>query len=252
MSLNQLINGFGSALFNRDELIFSAIAEKFNIPVEKVRSAAYEECDKQKPKSIKPQKRQAKCIGVEGKKPRKPAAYRFFTKEYRDKARLLLIENEEERVFFNKNEEEVVVDPSDFKDNGEPTFAQITKKVASMWAHLSKEEKEPFEKMAEEAKIEIDEQEKLKELGHESEEEESEEEESEEEEAPVRKIPPRKAPPRKTPVFKNTEESEEESEEAPPRKAPAAKAPPRKAPRKAPAAKAPPRKAPAKAPPRKK
>lgn len=153
MALNQLVNGFAAALYDRDELMFAAIAEKFDLNLEDIRSVAHEACDKQKPKSIKPQKRQAKRTGAGGKKPRAPSAYQCFVNKHRDEAKRLLMEDEDERIFQNKEGNEVVVDAADFKVNNEPKFGQITQKVAAMWHALSEEEKVPYIEEAKNAKV---------------------------------------------------------------------------------------------------
>lgn len=155
MALNQILNGFGAALFDRDELMFRTIAEKFNLKLDDVRSTAHEACDKQKPKAIKPQKRQAKRTGAGGKKKRAPSAYQFFANEHREQARNILRDDEDERTFNNKDGDEVTIDSADFKENGDPKFGHITQKVAAMWHALAIKEKGPYVKQAEEAKASL-------------------------------------------------------------------------------------------------
>lgn len=142
MDLNQLANGFVAALYDRDRVMFNALAAKFGLPYEAIRFTAHEACDKQKVKAFKPQKRRAKRTCGEDKKKRVQSAYQLFAKQFRPIAKQLLMENESERVFFNKNGQQVVID--DFKPNGEPKFGALVKKVAAMWSALSDEDKLPY------------------------------------------------------------------------------------------------------------
>ena len=141
--INQVFNGACAALFDDFELMLAAIAEKYDLPVEDLRTVAYAASDDQKGKAIKLQKRQPKRTGGV-KKERKVGGYTKFAEDKRDVAKALLINDEAERTFIGAKGNEITLEIS---EKG-PDFVQITRKVASMWDALTEEEKDVYKARA--------------------------------------------------------------------------------------------------------
>ena len=142
---NTALNGLQAYLKDTEEDMFVGIANKFNLPVNDVREAAYGAVDSTKPKPIKHKARPPKSGNVKTKPECDyvKSGYVLFGNEHRDQVIKSLMEDEASRTFQDKNGNTIVFKTSDFP-NGKPTFTQAGKKTASMWAALSKEEKDDY------------------------------------------------------------------------------------------------------------
>ena len=203
MSIVKYLNGLSQALSNRDELILTAISEKYDIPLEDLQKLSFEitEDPKNNKKSIKPQARQPKRKVGKEKKEREKSGYHSFCKEIRPEAQKLLKTSEDARKFKNRKGESIYIDPATF-ENGVPSFANTTQKCASMWWELTQEERNGWMLKAKTAVVEEEEEAQVEEEDNEDAPEEEDDdveiiEGSEEEEEPTpNKAPKGKAPPK--------------------------------------------------------
>lgn len=198
MALTSLLHGFGAALYSRDETIFAAVAKRFNLDVNEVRTASYKAVDSSKPKSIKPQKRQAKPFESGNKKKRMLSAYQIFVNDNRKIAEELILNDPSERIVTKKNGLEEKIDITGDKAK----FGQVTKKIAAMWHALDTDGRAPFyqkaaqlksdsaveEESLEEEKVHVKDEE-LKQEAH-----KKKQDSSNFKSIPVKKVPPRKIP----------------------------------------------------------
>lgn len=141
-----MLNGLGAALYDREACMLSAISNEFELDIEDVRKIAMTAVADQKVGAIKPQRSQNKG---EPKKPRKPSPYSYFYKANWAESKNLLKTDPKSRTFSNKNGDVEVIDPTEFGKDGEPVFAQVTKKVASMWNDLDDASRKQFVEQAE-------------------------------------------------------------------------------------------------------
>jgi hypothetical protein len=153
MDIQKAMNGVASHLYERDKVMFTAIAKELNVSVDRVRKAAYAASEKEKYKPIKHQAKATKNPSSKDKEKRSPNGYNMFAEDIRQTVIKNLIEIPKEREFLNKEGELQKIDPSTFA-NGVPNFAHITKKSASLWHFLPQEEKDVYIKRAKDKKLE--------------------------------------------------------------------------------------------------
>ena len=209
MSIVKYLNGLSQALSNRDELILTAISEKYDIPLEDLQKLSFEitEDPKNNKKSIKPQARQPKRKVGKEKKEREKSGYHSFCKEIRPEAQKLLKTSEDARKFKNRKGESIYIDPATF-ENGVPSFANTTQKCASMWWELTQEERNGWMLKAKTAVVEEEEEAQVEEEDNEDVVDGEDSSKAmkrlkllkgvKEEESTPKKIPKGKAPPPKT------------------------------------------------------
>lgn len=152
MDLQRTFNGVVAHLFERDDVMFEAIAKEFNLEIENVRKSAYTATEKTKYKPVKHQFKTARKPGVKSKSKKPSSGYNIYAEEVRPHVIKLLIEKPDERVFLGKDGEEEEIDSKDFT-KGSPTFTHITKKTASMWRTLTEQERNEYIKKSKEMKI---------------------------------------------------------------------------------------------------
>jgi hypothetical protein len=140
MSLQKIANGLHEGLLKRDQLIFSVIAEKYQLNEEEVSKFVYESLDADKTlKSMKLQTRQPKG----NRRHKTKSGYQKFCDDNRDRVKHMLKTEVKERTFKNKQGQTKTISVEDFKQ-GEPRFEHITQKCASMWWLLSEDERAEY------------------------------------------------------------------------------------------------------------
>lgn len=155
--LPEIFNGLLKTIYDDIELITKTISVKYNLPESEVKELAFATLNEQKIKTIKLQKRAPKQAGKVPSKPRKRSGYMQFCKDKRKEIEALLVSDPGARTFEHKGEKTAL----EFGEKG-PTFTQITKKLGSLWAEVSEEEKHRYEIRAKE---EADRERKEKEEG---------------------------------------------------------------------------------------